>query len=129
MAWAESATRPAALSGLSQASRRWIKAEVQRQAETPRRPVEVAVTLDEVLARDIRLMARSERIPPEEISGAVLLKIMQDTRNALTREARRAGGVAQPGQKPWGQRIAEADTNLRESVELTSSVSLALARD
>ena len=127
--WA--ATRPAALSGLSKPSRDWIKAEVQRQAVSPRRPIQVAIDIDRVLGKDIRLLAKSERANPEDISGAVLLKIMSDTKSALVREARRAAKAPAPAgaDQQWETRIAQADANLKESIELGSPVSLALARD
>lgn len=124
-----SATRPWALAGLSKPSRQWIKAEVQRQAVNPRPPVQIALDIDRVLERDIRIMAKSDRINPNDISGAILLKILMDTRNALAREANRAQGVPEEGFPPWEERVAQADAYLRGATELQSSVSVAMARD
>lgn len=124
-----SATRPAALAGLSKPSRVWIKAEVQRQAVSPRDPIQVALDVDRVLGKDIKRMAKSERANPDDISGAILLKIMFDTRAALVREAWRAKDVPEPGARPWDVRIAEADIHARNAVDMQSSISLALARD
>ena len=123
-----SATRPAALSGLSQASRRWIKAEVQRQAETPRSVAEVAADIDTVLGKDIRTYARSERAKPTDISGAILLKILVDTHNALVREANR-NPAGLPGERPWEERIVESDANVQAAMALQSDKALALVRD
>jgi hypothetical protein len=122
-----SATRPAALSGLSQASRRWIKAEVQRQAETPRPVSAVAADIDTVLARDIRMMARSDRVKPRDVSGAILLKVLVDTHNALIREAKRAPDAS--GERSWEDRITESDLNVREAMAMHSEVAVALVRD
>ena len=52
-----------------------------------------------------------------------------DTRNALAREANRAEGVPEEGFPPWEVRIAQAETYLRNAVEMQSSVSVAMARD
>ena len=124
-----SATRPAALAGLSKASRNWIKAEVQRQAVNPRPPVQIALDIDRVLERDIRVISRSERINGEDISGALLLKVLMDTRNALAREANRAHGVPEEGFPTWEARVEQAETYLRNTIEIQSSVSVAMARD
>ena len=124
-----SATRPAALSGLSRTSRRWIKTEVQRQAVNPRPPVQIALDIDRVLERDIRIISKSERINGEDISGALLLKVLMDTRNALAREANRAHGVPEEGFPPWEARVEQAETYLRNTIEMQSSVSVAMARD
>jgi hypothetical protein len=121
-----SATRPTALSGLSQASRRWIKTQVQLQAIAPRTPLDVMLDIDKVIGEDVRRVAKDERVHPDDVAGAVLLKIMSDTRNALAREARKA--PVEEAQA-WQGRISRADVNLRESVEMQSSISLALARD
>lgn len=125
--WA--ATRPAAMSGLSQPSRRWIKAEVQRQAEAPRQPSQVARAIDEALGRDIHVMAKSERVREKDVAGAILLKVMFDAKAALAREARRVDMVAAPGERPWEERIGQADLNLGEAVSMQSEISLALAKD
>ena len=108
-------------------ARRWIKTEVQRQAEAPRSPAQVAATIDEVLARDIHLMAKSERADPNDISGAILLKILVDTHSALAREAKRAPEASGP--RGWEERIAEADLNVREAIAMQSQTSLAMVRD
>lgn len=124
--WA--ATRPAALSGLSRASRTFIKAEVQRQAESPRPVSAVAATIEDVMARDIRIIAKSDRIDPADIKGAVLLKILVDTHSALEREAKRNPAVA-PGQRPWEERILEADLNVREALAAENERAIAMVRD
>ena len=123
--WA--ATRPAARSGLSRASRTFIKAEVQRQAESPRPVSEVAASIDEVLGKDIHRVARSERADPKDVSGAILLKVLVDTHNALAREARRVPDASGP--RPWDERIAEADLNVREAIAMQSELSVAMVRD
>ena len=124
-----SATRPAALAGLSKPSRDWIKTEVQRQAVSPRPPVQIALDIDRVLERDIHIISKSERINGEDISGAILLKVLMDTRNALAREANRAQGVPEEGFPPWEARVEQAETYLRNAIDLQSSVSVAMARD
>ena len=124
--WA--ATRPAALAGLPRPSRTVIKNLVQCQAEVPLSVVDLAVTVDTLMGEDIRRMAKSERADPEDISGAVLLKVLVDTRNALAREAKRNPVVA-PGERPWEERIAEAELNVREAIAMQSETALAMARD
>lgn len=124
--WA--ATRPAALSGLSQQSRRWIKQQVQLQAETPATPDQLDVTIDAMIGRDISILAKSERSEPEAVRGAVLLKILVDTHNAVKREAKRNPQVA-PGERPWEERIAEADLYVREVLGKGDETAVAMVRD
>ena len=124
--WA--ATRPAALSGLSQQSRRWMKQQVQLQAETPEAPQQLDATIDAMMGRDIRILAKSERVDPDEVRGAVLLKILVDTHNALKREAKR-NPQGEPGRRPWDERIVEADLYVREAIAMQSETALAMVRD
>ncbi len=124
--WA--ATRPAALSGLSQQSRRWMKQQVQLQAETPATVTQLDATVDAMMGRDIRILAKSERAEPEAVRGAVLLKILVDTHNALKREAKR-NPQGEPGQRPWDERIAEADLNVREALGMENETAIAMVRD
>ena len=124
--WA--ATRPAALSGLSQQSRRWMKQQVQLQAEDPRSPDQLDVTIDAMIGKDIDILARSERSKPEEVRGAVLLKILVDTHNALKREAK-SNPQPLPGERPWEERILEADLNVREVLANGSERAVAMVRD
>lgn len=124
--WA--ATRPAALSGLSQESRRWMKQQVQLQAEDPESVDQLDVTIDAMIGKDIRTLAKSERSEPEAVRGAVLLKILVDTHNALKREAKRNPQVA-PGERSWEERIAEADLNVREVLGQGNEPAVAMARD
>lgn len=124
-----SATRPTALSGMSPETKEWMKAQVQAQAEAPRPPEEVAAAIEETLGVAIRQAAKAERAKPEDVSRAILLKIMDDTRSALAREARRVKNVPEPGAPSWEARIAQADANRRAAMKLQSGTSLALARD
>ena len=125
--WA--ATRPAALSGLSQQSRRWMKQQVQLQAETPASPRQLDATIDAMMGRDIHILAKSERADPDEVRGAVLLRILVDTHNALKREAKR-NPAGEPGQRPWEERVLEADLNIREAIAMQESeTAVAMVRD
>lgn len=124
--WA--ATRPAALSGLSQQSRRWMKQQVQLQAEDPESVTQLDATIDAMMGRDIRILAKSERAEPEAVRGAVLLKILVDTHNALKREAKRNPQVL-AGERPWDERIAEADLNVREALGQENETAVAMVRD
>src|SRR5690606_11876235 len=106
----------------------WIKEQVQLQAETPRSPAQLDATIDAIIGKDIRTLAKSERAEPADVRGAVLLKILVDTHNALEREAKRnPAGV--PGQRPWDIRIAEADLNVREAIAMQSETAVAMVRD
>lgn len=124
--WA--ATRPAAMSGLSQVTRRWIKEQVQEQAEKPRSVAELQAAIQEVAGKDIKAMAKSERAKPEDISGGILLKILVDTHNALIREAGR-NPAGEPGQRSWEERIAESDENVQTAMALESNKAIELVRD
>ena len=124
-----SATRPARLAGLSQAGRKWLKAEVQRQAVTPRSPAEIAPELDKALAKDIKELAREQGVRPQEVSRALVLKVMIDTRNALSVAAWRAHKVSPPGQPGWDERLAQAEANRRAAIDMQNDVSFALAMD
>lgn len=121
-----SATRPSALAGLSRSSRDWIKAEVQRQAQSPRTPLEVALEVDAALKKDIHRMAKDKRVHDDDVSGAILIKLMKDTELALKVQAMRAG---QAEQQQWASRIDAARSNVRTAIEMQSDVSLALATD
>jgi len=124
-----SATRPAGLSGFSPEATAWLKEQVQIQAETPR-PVEaVAAAVDAELGDAIREAARHEKAKAEDVSRAIVLKIMLDTRSALAREARRVKNVPEPGQASWEARIARADADHRAAMQLQTGTSLALATD
>lgn len=125
-----SATRPAALAGLSRESRQWLTAELQRQAESPRSPAEVASDIDKALANDIHSIAKSQRLHAEDVSGALLIKVLMDTKDALAREGRKAARSGNPAvDEQWNVRVAQAEGNLRTAIEMQSSVSLAMARD
>ena len=124
-----SATRPTAFAGMSPETRTWMKQQVQIQAETPRPPEEVAAAIDETLGEAIRQASKAERARPEDVSHAILLKIMDDTKSALAREARRVKDVPEPGAPSWEARIAQADANRKAAMKLQSGTSLAMARD
>lgn len=124
--WA--ATRPAALSGLSQSARRWLKTAVQQQAEAPKPVAELEAAIDTNIGRDIRSMAKSERIDPDDIKGGLLLKVLVDTHNALVREAEK--GLPDPSNpRPWEDRIAESDANVQTAMAQQSNKALELVRD
>jgi hypothetical protein len=124
-----SATRPARLSGLSPAGKKWLKKQVERQALTPRSPAEVAFDVDQALPRDIKELAREQGVRPQDVSRALVLKVMIDTKNALSLAAWRAHHVAQKGAPGWDERIAQAEVNRRAAVTMQSDVSMALAMD
>jgi hypothetical protein len=124
-----SATRPASLSGFSPETTAWLKDQVQIQAESPR-PVEVvAAAIDAELGDAIRQAAKQEKTKPQDVSRAILLKVMLDTKSALAREARRVKGVPEPGALSWEARIARADDDRRAAMKMQSGTSLALATD
>jgi hypothetical protein len=124
-----SATRPTHLSGMSPSAEAWLDAQVQIQAETPRSPQEVAAAIDATLGEAIDEAAKAEGVRPRDVSRALVLKVMLDTKSALAREARRVGGVAAPGAPSWEERLAQADANRRAALALQSTTSLALATD
>jgi hypothetical protein len=124
-----SATRPTSLSGFSPEAKAWLKDQVQIQAESPR-PVEaVAAAVDAELGEAIREAARDEKAKPQDISRAIVLKIMLDTKSALAREARRVKNFPEPGQASWEARIARAEADRRAAMKMQSGTSLALATD
>jgi hypothetical protein len=124
-----SATRPTSLSGMSPSAEAWLRDQVQIQAQTPRPPHEVLAAVEETLGEAIHQAAKAERAKPQDVSRAIVLKIMLDTKSALAREARRVDDVTEPGWPAWSERIAQADANRREAMKLQSTASLALARD
>lgn len=124
-----SATRPTRLSGMSPSAEAWLKAQVQQQAEAPRAPEVVAVAVNETLGDAIREASKHERVKPDDVSRALVLKIMRDTKIALMREAHRVRGVPEPGAHSWEVRIAQADANRRAAMALQSTTSMALAMD
>jgi hypothetical protein len=123
------ATRPARLSNLSPAGRKWLKAEIARQAQAPRSPAEVAVDVDANMARDIKELARTENQRAADVSRALVMKIMLDTKTALALAAWRAHRVDEPGKPSWNERLAQADANKREAMKMQSDASLMLAMD
>jgi hypothetical protein len=123
------ATRPARLSNLSYAGKRWLKAEIARQAEAPRSPAEVAVDIDANMARDIKELARTENQRPADISRALVMKVMLDAKTALALAAWRAHRIDEPGKPSWNDRLAQADANRREAMKMQSDASLMLAMD
>ncbi len=125
--WA--ATRPTALAGLSQNAQLWMKTEVQRQAETPRDPVDVAIDIDQTIGPDVAKFAKQEHAEPEQITGAILLKIMYDTKIGLKAAAYKADGRTETGFRPWNERIAEAEANMDRAKEIASSYSVKMALD
>lgn len=125
-----SATRPAALAGFSPEARQWMKAQVREQALAPRQPEAILADIDVHLGKEIARMAKSRRVPAEDISGAVLMKVMHDTKLALTLEQRRVRKAeGEAAAEAFEARIAQADANRRSAAEFVSSTSLALARD
>jgi hypothetical protein len=124
-----SATRPARLSGLSPAGKKWLKAQVARQAVSPRSPIEVAVDVDQALPGDIKELAREQGVRPQDVSRALVLKVMIDTKNALSVAAWQSHHVAPKGTPGWDERIAQAEANRRAAVTMQSDVSMALAMD
>lgn len=123
------ATRPTHLSGMSPAATEWLKEQVQLQAEAPRPVPDVAAAVDETLGDAIREAAKNEGVRPDDVSQAIVLRIMLDTKSALAREARRVKGVAEPGKPSWDERIARADADRKAAMELQSTASMALASD
>lgn len=123
------ATRPAHLSSLSPAGKKWLKAEIARQAEAPRSPAEIAVDVDKNLPKDIKELARIENQRPADISRALVMKVMIDTKTALALAAWRAHRINEPGKPSWNERLAQADANKREAMKMQSDASLMLAMD
>lgn len=121
-----SATVPAPLAGLSRETRAWMRDEAERQAETPRSAVEVAMAVDAAVGQDLARMARDKRYHPQDVSSAVLLTIMNNARSALMRELK---AVRKAGEDDTvaAQRLSIAEANRREAMELQSPVSVALA--
>lgn len=124
-----SATRPARLESLSPAGKKWLKAQVARQATAPRPAVDVAADVDQALPADIKELAREQDVRPQDVSRALVLKIMMDTKNALAIAAHRARNVPEKGAPGWDERIAQAEANRRAAVDMQSDVSMALAMD
>lgn len=115
--WA--ATIPAPLAGLTPVSRKWIAAETTRQIEAPRSAVDVAMAVDAALDKDIRRVALDKRVKPQDISSAIVLRVMMGAKAAATRDAKT--------DPKGGERLAEANANYRDAMALQSQVSLALA--
>ena len=124
-----SATRPARLSGLSGPGKKWMKEQVARQLVQPRSPGDIAPEVNQAMARDIKELARAQDMKPDEVSRALVLKIMVDTRTALALAAWRAHRVNEKGQPSWAERMARADADTREAMKMQSDASLTLAMD
>jgi hypothetical protein len=120
--WA--ATVPTQSGRLSGPARQWIKAEVQRQAESPRSVTEVALAVDEALGAEIARMAKDERAHPEDVGGALILKVFQDTKIALMLAARKA---PRKDRDAWQARIDQAEANRREAFAMLTQGGVELA--
>jgi hypothetical protein len=59
----------------------------------------------------------------------LVLKVMIDTKNALSVAAWRAHKVSPPGQPGWDERLAQAEANRRAAIDMQNDVSFALAMD
>jgi hypothetical protein len=89
----------------------------------------VAVDVDANMARDIKELARTENQRAADVSRALVMKIMLDTKTALALAAWRAHRVDEPGKPSWNERLAQADANKREAMKMQSDASLMLAMD
>lgn len=124
--WA--ATRPTPLSNLTRAARDWIKAETQRQADAPRPTIQVSISIDEALDRPMGRLARDMGVHKRDVSNAILLKIMIDAQTILAleqREARRTQ-ASTAGDQEMAARLARAEVDRKEAMDVQSDTSLSL---
>ena len=115
-------------SQLSKDSRKWIIAEVKRQAETPRSPSDVAMDVDKTLEKDVAELSRRHRINPHDITLSVLLLIMADAEYDTAKAAKKARKAGDPAAaQAAAEKLEQATANRKEAFAMQSDVSLALA--
>ncbi len=123
-----SATRPTPLSQLSHKSREWMKAEAQRQASSPRPIMSVVMDINEILHHDMRQLAETVGVHPQDVSDAVLLQIMTDAEDILEHEQRETRSAPTPvvNGPSLDERIARAEADRKEALDLQTPASLAI---
>lgn len=109
---------PSPLTRLPKTARKWIAEETARQAEAPRAPLDLMLAADRTMAKDITRLSKRERINPNEILTAVVLKILIDA------EAQVAKAPAGPDTTA---RLAQAAAHRKEVVGWASQTSLYMA--
>ncbi len=119
---------PSAFSQLSRPARDLIKAEGERQAQTPRTPDEVSDTLSQALAPELIRIARTQGVNPQDVSNALLLVVMVNAEDLVAKDLKkvRKTSVATDGERVLQYRLALATANRKAVMKALSQESMEL---
>lgn len=119
---------PGPLKRLPRTARAWIRTETGRQVETPRRPIQVLLAIESALAPDVMRLSKRERIRPDDIQYAILMRIMLDAEAAAARDAETAARAGDPALADAAAgKLARASANRAWAGKLQSANSLYMA--